>query len=164
MSMKDERGGGGMGPVRIARDIPRHTGYEAAVTTLRTMIAAHPRAVPLLIAVALLVRVLVPAGFMPAVSHDRLVLTICTGTGPVQVTTTIPGKTAHEPGQPQHQGNSKHPCPFGGLSIPALAAHVGDPAPAVATLDVERAPNPASVAAAGPLHLRPHPRGPPPSV
>lgn len=76
-----------------------------------------------IVAAALLMKLVVPAGFMPVFSGSSVTIEICTGVGPQTVTMPMA-----MPGMPDHgQGKSDHaakdmPCGFGGLAFPALAA------------------------------------------
>ena len=112
------------------------------------------RLLPALAALALAVRLLVPAGFMPA-GAGGLQLTICTSAGMV----TLPGRAGHEPAAP---APDKHPCAFTALAAPPL----GSDAPAMALPHplpmIGVAPTLRLVAAPGtPDRLRPPLRAPP---
>ena len=78
------------------------------------------------IALALLMKLLVPAGFMPVVSAGAITIQICGGTvsAPMPMAATAVGAM---PGMMHHQDKSDHqgremPCAFAGLTAPALAA------------------------------------------
>lgn len=79
----------------------------------------------LFIAAALLVlsmRMLVPTGFMPIASDGRMVIQLCTGTGPATMVIDL-GKAAPTSGDQHKAGDG--PCTFagafaGGLLAPAL--------------------------------------------
>jgi len=80
-----------------------------------------------LIVFALLMRVLVPAGWMPA-SERGLMITLCTGTGAQQAWMDERG-TLHE-GKPG-EGQADHPCVFAGfaalLDLPSSAGVLDAP-------------------------------------
>ena len=104
------------------------------IDTLRSG-ARRPRMVALaLLACALLLRLLVPAGWMPVSDAAGVHLTLCSGTGPMTMPPmgtmahgrTMAGIAHHMPSD--QQGVPEHPCAFGQLSLaiaepklPALA-------------------------------------------
>lgn len=99
--------------------------------------------------VALAMRLIVPAGYMPVAASGGWTMTICTGHGAV----TVPGKADTTKAEP--------PCGFASLAVvgtggepptlPALAAAwVASPLPVAVT-----------IAAATPARLRPPLRAPP---
>lgn len=129
------------------------------------------------IALALLMKLLVPAGFMPVVSGGGITIEICAGTVPARTSiepgmaakmaAAMPGMTHHQD-QSDHQDGSEHqgremPCAFAGLTAPALAA-TDLPLLAAAIAFVVatgyRTTVPSVVRAAA--FLRPPLRGPPP--
>jgi hypothetical protein len=115
----------------------------------------------LVVLAALLLRVLVPAGFMPAATPDgTITVRICsdTGQGPAAVTIAIRGDEGGEP----HHGKSPAPCAYAGLAMPALdgadAVLLALALAFVLTLAVQVEPT----RPAGAFHrLRPPLRGPP---
>lgn len=109
----------------------------------------------------LLMRVLVPSGFMPVATGDRVVIQLCTGTGPASIAIDLGRKNPAD----QHKA-ADHPCTYAGsfagglidVAMPPLAAPLPSPAllpfgAAVADLTVHRlaAPPPPAI-------------GPPPTV
>ena len=111
----------------------------AALRSGRGRPGASPRLLAsAMLACALLLRLLVPAGWMPVRDATGLHLTICTGTGPMAMP-MAPGTTAgpmagmahHMPGD--QQGIPEHPCAFAhhGLAVaaPRLPALVRPLAP-----------------------------------
>ena len=89
------------------------------MTDLRRHILGHRRWVVALIALALLARLLVPAGVMPSVSGGIVTVELCSGYGVEKVTIAIPGL----PDQHQQQGEHRKgdsPCTFSGLTAPSL--------------------------------------------
>ncbi|MCF8708079.1 hypothetical protein [Rhizorhapis sp. SPR117] len=67
---------------------------------------------------ALSVRILIPTGYMPTASAHGVVIFLCTGQGPVELTVDL-GKKAPA----QHQDQNSHPCTFAtGLGGGLLAA------------------------------------------
>ena len=102
-------------------------------------------------------RMLVPAGLMPTMEHGRIVVCLCSGSGPATMIIEI-DKDTHDA---SHDGEADTPCAFAGLGSPALAG--ADPvllaiATVFAMLLVARAVVPL---VAAPLRLRPRLRGPP---
>lgn len=95
----------------------------------------------LLVACALLLRVAIPGGWMPAQGADGLVrITLCTGMGQVEawlgddgrIHRKAPGQKTPGKGEPK----TDQPCTFAGLIAPALdAAPIEPPRPAFAARD-----------------------------
>ena len=73
---------------------------------------ASPRLLVALAALALLVRLLVPAGFMPQVAHGQVAIVACPG--------MAMASTAHHHGHdtPAHDGFER-PCAFAAVAAPA---------------------------------------------
>jgi hypothetical protein len=126
----------------------------ASVSGPRALIARRPGMVALLFAAALLLRLLVPAGFMPTSQGGRLAVTLCSG---APAPHAMRGMAHHEPA-PTPDGR----CAFADLAMPvpgeAVAPALALPAPIVAALGErdERAPPPRA-----PPRLHPPARGPP---
>jgi hypothetical protein len=104
--------------------------------------AKGPRAIALaLLACALALRFLVPAGWMPVSDVRGFHLTLCSGAGPVEMPAmamhhAMAGMAHHGP---QHDPDMQdHSCPFAGLSLalaePTLPAVAAGPAVAAVTL------------------------------
>ena len=79
-----------------------------------------------MLACALAMKILMPAGFMPVVSGGRVTIEICGGIAPAQ-TVMAPMMAMTMPGMAHHSGKSDHqeremPCAFSGLTAPSLAA------------------------------------------
>ncbi len=70
-----------------------------------------------------MLKLLVPTGYMIDDSHGRIVVTICSGTGPATITMDMPGM---DPSMPDHgekdHGKAEMPCAFSGLAAAALGA------------------------------------------
>ena len=86
--------------------------------SLRRLALSHRRLFALLFAAALLVKLLVPAGYMPVFNGKTLTVAMCNGSGPVTV--TIPMSGDHE-GKQGQQG-ADQPCAFSSLAGQSLAA------------------------------------------
>jgi len=71
----------------------------------------------MLFGAALLVKAVMPAGFMPVVSNDIIFVQLCTGQGAQTIAMKVPGQTDNS-----DHGQSEMPCAFAGLSSPSLAA------------------------------------------
>lgn len=113
-----------------------------------------------LFAAALLMKVLVPAGYMLDVSNGAVTIELCSGYGPMKMAVPMPGMTHH--GDKHDRGKAEQPCAFAGLAAPALAG--ADPLLLAAALAFIIAA--AFRAVVRPLptrnrHLRPPLRGPP---
>lgn len=120
----------------------------------------------LFVAATLLVlsmRMLVPTGFMPVASDGRMVIQLCTGTGPATMVLDL-GKAAPTSGD-QHQAGDG-PCTFAGafaggllaaamptILAPALAIARLSHGAAIADLTVHRLAAPPPPAIGPPPHL-----------
>ena len=118
---------------------------------------------------ALVMKILVPAGFMPVVSGGRVTIEICGGITPAQtVMAPMMAMVMTMPGMAHHSGKSDHqereiPCAFSGLTAPSLAAV--DPvllAIAIAFIVGLVFGVRTAVPIAAQAYLRPPLRGPPP--
>ena len=112
-----------------------------------------------LLLLALSIRALMPAGYMPVVGEHRIAITICTGMGPVESTMAVPMRPGHE--APDHPATA--PCVFAGLSAPAVDAPLPSVPTASSTVLTDRRA-PASARGSPPFtspHLRPPSQGPP---
>lgn len=127
---------------------------------IRHLLAQRNLAV-LLCTAALLLKLLVPSGYMVDTDHGRPFIGFCSGTG-VPMAMPALRESIPDPAAPKHHGKAELPCAFAGLSSAAICAidplqlagliafvmaiafvRVGAPAPEQAT------------------HLRPPLRGPP---
>jgi hypothetical protein len=130
---------------------------------LRRFISVRPGFAAFLVAAALLLRVLVPAGFMPNISHGKVEISLCTGYGPAKVMAAMPGMGGKSD-RPQHRGGEM-PCAFAGLAMPGLAG--ADPIQLAAAIAIITATSLFLVALLVARHeprLRPPLRGPPLAV
>ncbi len=87
-----------------------------AVSTLRHHVLRHRWLAVWLIAVTLLMKIVVPSGYMLGSSHGTVTVEICSGYGPMPM--AMPGMAHH--GDRQDQGKPEQPCTFAGLTAPAL--------------------------------------------
>ena len=114
-----------------------------------------------IVASALLMKIVVPAGFMPVFTGDGVTIALCTGVGPQSMSMAMPDMADHGKTKGDHAGKET-PCGFGGLAFPSLAG--ADPlflALAIAFI-VTTAFRIEMRSAASPVeHLRPPSRGPP---
>jgi len=121
------------------------------VTALRALLLRHRRLAALLLAAALCLRTLVPAGYMPAAATQSVVVSICHGAGAAEV--TIPVKKSL---------SAAERCAFADLQLPMLGA--ADPvllALALAFILALWLAAPAPLLLRGRPHWRPPLRGPP---
>ena len=90
---------------------------------LRRTLIAHPALVAVLLAATLLLKLLVPAGFMADVSNGHITIELCSGYGPQRMEMAMPGMDHSMPdhGKKDH-GKPEMPCAFSGLSAASLAA------------------------------------------
>lgn len=129
---------------------------------LRDLVLANRPFAGAILVLALMMKVVIPAGFMPTVSNDQIVASICSGTGPMTMAMPIPGLQHGKSDGSGHQDKAEQPCIFAGLSAPALTG--ADPLLLAITilfilvLGLRSMALPASTA---PPHLRPPLRGPP---
>lgn len=136
---------------------------------LRRLFLDHRALSALLVVLALSMKLLVPAGFMPVVSGGTITVLLCDGTGPQRMAISMPmhagmaGMAHHGEDQKKqdHQGKDM-PCAFSGLSAPSMAG--ADPlllalAIAFVVAIVFRRATPIAVRRRA--HLRPPLRGPP---
>ena len=113
-----------------------------------------------IIMVALLMRLLLPTGFMPEVSAGKITIALCTGHGQATIDIAVPnGNGHHDPAQ-----TAKHdmPCPFASGSTHGLAG--ADPtllAIAIAFVLALSLRPVVVTRLAGAPYLRPPLRGPP---
>jgi len=133
------------------------------VQAIRHLLAQRHLAV-LICAATLLLKLLVPTGYMIDSDHGRFAITICSGVVPATMTTDMPGMHGDMPdhGKSKDHGKAEMPCAFAGLSAAVLSPV--DPIQLVAliafvlaiglTATVPPAPS-------RPAFLRPPLRGPP---
>jgi len=88
------------------------------VQTLRRLVLRHRHWAALLLALALLARALLPAGYMPVMAGKTLTVAMCQGDGPVTIVIPVSGKAGGESGDGVHHA----PCAFSALNGAALAA------------------------------------------
>jgi hypothetical protein len=133
------------------------------VQAFRHLVAQRHLAV-LICAAALLMKLLIPAGYMIATDHGRIAITLCSGVAPPAVASEMHGMHGAMPdhGQSKDHGKAEMPCAFAGLTAATLAAI--DPIQLAALIAFVlsiglfgiRPPVPS-----GPAYLRPPLRGPP---
>ena len=132
---------------------------------VRRRIRTRPTLAALLLAATLLLRMLVPAGFMPGVAGGQFTIELCPGVvGPANgMAMSAMGHHAdHRPGNAPHHDKAASPCAFAALAAPSLAG--ADPIQLVLALAFGVAAGLAMLAAPPVRHhgrLRPPLRGPP---
>lgn len=151
-------------PARRADDTARRLRYARRVTVFRRLVSRRSFAV-LLCGATLLLRVLVPSGYMVGSAHGRLTIELCSGVAAMPMASTMAGMAGHMPG---HDGSREHgkaemPCAFSALSAAALSGADPIQLAALAAFVVAAGLRPLQAAAAigRPAHLRPPLRGPP---
>ena len=77
----------------------------------------------LICAATLLLKLLVPTGYMIDADHGRFAITICAGTAPAATTMDMPGMHGDMPdhGKSKEHGKAEMPCAFSGLSAAVLS-------------------------------------------
>lgn len=130
---------------------------------VRRLLAQRYLAV-LVCAATLLLKLLVPTGYMVGSDHGRITVTICSGTAPRTITMEMPGMHGDmaDHGKSKDHGRAEMPCAFSGMSAAMLGSI--DPVQLAAlivfilALGLIAAIPPAS---SRPAYLRPPLRGPP---
>lgn len=125
---------------------------------------AQRHVVVLLCAATLLLKLLVPTGYMIGSEHGRMTIELCSGVGPRPLTMAMSGMKGNMPdhGKSADHGKAGMPCAFAGLSAASLGAI--DPTQLAAltafvmAVGLTRAVVPAII---GRVYLRPPLRGPP---
>jgi hypothetical protein len=128
--------------------------YRAGVTSLRRLARRFPALAAAAVLAALLLRLVVPAGFMPVVEHGRLTIALCSGAGPM---TAMPGHGHHQP-----PATAAKSCAFADLAVPAIGG--ADPIQLAAALRFVLALGlvlALVLPVVAPARLRPPLRGPP---
>ena len=131
------------------------------MTSFRHHLLRHRGFAAWLVAFALLMKMLLPGGYMLGVSVGSITVELCSGYGPQGMVMAMPGMADHGDKKQGH-GKAEQPCAFAGLAAPSLAG--ADPillAIVIALImgAIFRSPSP-SVASV-PAFLRPPLRGPP---
>lgn len=139
------------------------------MTALRRHLLAHRRLAAWLVAAALLMRMLIPTGYMLAVAPGGgVTIELCSGYAPAAPMTMHGGDhagahgTGHDGSETPEHGAKEIPCAFAGVATAALAAT--DALLLVAALFFILAAAfrlPIRLPAAAPPFLRPPSRGPP---
>lgn len=124
---------------------------------LRRFLLNRPALSALIVACALMLKILVPSGFMLGTEGGMITIEICSGTGPMKLSMAMPG-TDHKQ---DHQGKEM-PCAFSALSAASMAA-TDAILLAVAIIFILATVLRGSIEAPArvPAYLRPHLRGPP---
>jgi hypothetical protein len=115
----------------------------------------------LLLLLALAVRAIVPAGYMPTQGAKGLVISLCTGEGARQMVLAVPQSDAGDD-QQDHERKPLLPCAFMALAAPAL----GGSEPAIISapdrlLREVALPPPVAISHSVFAYVRPPLRGPP---
>ncbi len=94
--------------------------YPAPVFPIRRLLAERYLAA-LICAAALLIRVIVPTGYMIGTDHGRFSVTICSGITDKTMAMAMPGMSSAMPDHDKNgHGKAETPCAFAGLAAPAL--------------------------------------------
>ncbi|WP_342450650.1 DUF2946 family protein [Sphingomonas sp. CFBP 13728] len=90
---------------------------------IRHLVQNRSLAIVLILAVSLALRLVVPSGYMPTMSHGKMIVSICSGTMTEPMVLEVPG-LAQQPDDASHDAPAKHdtPCAYAGLTMAALAA------------------------------------------
>ncbi|MDB5683293.1 MAG: hypothetical protein JWM75_991 [Sphingomonas bacterium] len=116
----------------------------------------------LIIALALMMKLAIPTGYMVASDHGRLAIVLCSGFGPATLAPPAHSMAGHHDKKQEEHGKPEMPCAFAGLGAHALSA--ADPillATAIRFILAAAFQAAPGVALARPPFLRPPPRGPP---
>ena len=128
---------------------------------LRSFIGGDRGRAAWLVVLALLAKLMIPAGYMPVAIDGRMTITLCSGTGPEQLAMAhaMPGHGAHHD---EHDGKAEMPCPFSGLAMAALGnVAVADVAALPALFALPMLRRATWAAPPGRVHRRRPARGPP---
>jgi hypothetical protein len=87
------------------------------MTPLRLYLRDRRHLALALIALALLMRMLIPVGFMPEVSAGKITIALCTGHGPAVIEMAMPSSGHHDSDK---SAKPDMPCPFGSVSSQGL--------------------------------------------
>jgi len=116
------------------------------------------------IALALAMKLMMPAGFMPTVTSGQIIVSICSGTGPTTMAIAIPGLEHGGQGDHGKQDGAEQPCAFAGLIAPLAAADLALLAIAILFVIALGFRPMVQWVATAPPYLRPPLRGPPAAV
>jgi hypothetical protein len=89
------------------------------MTRFRRSLLQHRLLAAWLVAAALAMKLLVPAGYMPMLSSGSITLELCSGYEPPKMAMAMPGMPGKQ-GHEDKQGKMDMPCPFAGLTMPGL--------------------------------------------
>ncbi len=91
--------------------------------TVRHLLAQRHLAALICVA-TLLLKLLVPTGYMIDSDHGRITITVCSGTTPRTMTVEMPGMHGDMPdhGKSKDHGKAEMPCAFSGLSAAMLGS------------------------------------------
>lgn len=133
------------------------------MSAVRGLLAQRHLAI-LLCAAALLMKLLVPAGYMVGGDRGRPTVELCSGVASRPMAATMPGMRGDAPdhGGSRDHGKAEGPCAFSGLSAPTLGA--ADPVQVAALVAFILAAGLVPAVLPAPFrraHLRPPLRGPP---
>lgn len=131
--------------------------------TLRHLALKYRTMSALLIALILMMKMLVPTGYMVGSAAGSIQIVMCTGAGPMKMEMPVIGRT--DMGHKQGQQGKEISCAFSGISTPAMSA--ADPlmlAIAVALIMAAVANLKAHARVQPRMRLRPPLRGPPSSI
>ena len=118
----------------------------------------------LICAATLLLKLLVPTGYMIDNEHGQIAITICSGTAPATMTMEMPGMHGDvlDHGKSKDHGKAEMPCAFSGLSAAMTGAI--DPIQLAAMIAFVLAIGISPIVLPTPtrrIYLRPPLRGPP---
>jgi hypothetical protein len=147
----------------MAVTAPAGCAIRAPVSAVRRLLAQRGLAA-LLCAATLLLKLLVPSGYMIGGERGRVTIELCSGIAPAATTMDMAGMSGdgHGHGHSRDHGKAEMPCAFAGLAAASLGAI--DPVQLAALIafvmaaGLSAAMSPAIVRHG---HLRPPLRGPP---
>ena len=97
----------------------RHS-HVALVIAMRHLLRHHRHLAGLVLALALLLKVVVPSGFMVSSTTGSVAIVICDGHGPMTASATM--ADMHHRGEKQNHQGGDSPCAFSGLTAPVLSS------------------------------------------
>ena len=128
---------------------------------IRTLLFRNPALAAVILALALAIKGLVPAGYMPVASGKSVTIAVCDGNGDtVRMAIAVPGRQGDGDPAKERAGLAAH-CPFTTLSLHGLSVDAPQVTAPPAFAEAPVPPALPQVLAARPLTRLPPSRGPP---
>lgn len=141
---------------------PHDRRHGGGVERLRPLIAHHRSGFALLLFCTLLIRAVMPTGWMPVTTTHGIAISVCTGMGPAKMTMAHHGAPHEKAPAPEH--NKDHPCAFAGAVAPLAGWSVPTLPPPLAIAAAASATPRRAVAIGRGLAAPPPPQTGPPTL